>query len=83
MKVSKAIETLTILDRHLEPPWIDDYHDAIKLGIEALRRVQSDRVINPGSEASVNLDFILGYYGDPFPFPLPGETPEEASGRRQ
>lgn len=45
MRISEAIETLTSLERTLAPTMAASGTDAIKLGIEALRRCQdADRV---------------------------------------
>ena len=61
MKVSKAIEILTIHNDH-NPDYTDlDRRDAHQLGIEALKRHRED--------------MMLGVWC--FPRLLPGETPEE------
>ena len=58
MNIPKAIEILTILHRDLDINWMDDYKDAIQLGIEALKRTKSNREV---------------YWGAAY-VPLPGET---------
>ena len=65
MKVSKAIEILEDILRHVEPGDPPDEHDAVKLGIEALKRAKEMRSW-PNHIAKE---------------PLPGETPAEEAKR--
>ena len=58
MKLEKAIEILDAIVLTIDPDRMTDDEDAIKLGIEALKRVQSQRMPN----ASIIFH------------PLPGET---------
>ncbi|KKM92413.1 hypothetical protein LCGC14_1218610 [marine sediment metagenome] len=44
MKLSKAIEILEDLQHGLDLPLMADCDDALRLGIEALRVVQSNRI---------------------------------------
>lgn len=61
MIISKAIELLDLYYCHLNPEPQIDCINAIKLGIEALKRIQTIR-LHPGAPI----------YG-----PLPGETPRQ------
>ena len=58
MKIEKAIEILEGLIPIFSSPKPGDRADAIKLGIEAMKRIQEDRRVND----------------DLNPYPLPGET---------
>ena len=58
MEIPKAIEILNDILRFVKPGDPPDEHDALKLGIEALKRIESCRV---GDAANVEL-------------PLSGET---------
>ena len=58
MKIEKAIEILTDRFPSAEEVEDDNLYDAIRLGIEALKRIKSDRIVND----------------DLNPYPLPGET---------
>ena len=64
MKLSKAIEILTQLERTLAPTMSADGTDAIKLGIAAIKRVLANR--QP----------IREHWKEP----LPGETKEQQTG---
>ena len=57
MKIDKAIELLNTTIKTLPATLRDDEKDAVRLGIEALKRIKDDRRINP----------------DLNPYPLPGE----------
>ena len=60
MRIEEAIEILSNPSLRLRRNAAIDYLDAAKLGIEALKRVQHDRIVND----------------DLNPYPLPGETTE-------
>jgi hypothetical protein len=61
MTLSKAIEILTEATNRQLPPTLQDLDDAMKLGIEALRRIKRSR------KATNSEDWQL----------LPGETEKE------
>lgn len=56
MKLSKAIEILQDPDHYLRLVCDDDIYDAIKLGIEALKRVKHVRTLHKFNP----LDLLLG-----------------------
>jgi hypothetical protein len=47
MKIEKAIGVLKYMLNYIKPPKMTRQHDAIKLGIEALNRVQEGRQAHP------------------------------------